>query len=616
MLLCLLLSAAHPALAAEGFDAHGFHLAGLEADLRAPLLVVRPSRAAQWGFYAGGLVEYASAPLVLVSGGERSPLLDDVVTLDLAAGLSLARFLRIDVGAPVYLASVGEGGAPQGVAMGDVRVAALATLVAPDGAKPVSFGLALRPHLDVPAGDDTTYLGAGGFAGGGVIALSLDAGPVALGVDGGVQVNPAIDLYNLSDPNQLLLGGALGVRFSDHVGATLESRSALAFAANRVPGTASPSELTLSGRYVGDSGLQILLGGAVATGTGAGSAAWRAFAGGAFGTPLKVAARVTDTDGDGLVEPADRCPAEPEVVNGYRDDDGCPDVLTSIAIEARRGTTLARQAVVSVVDETGAERANAQGSVTIDKVVPGSRWRADATGRCTRGEVEFTATAAPSTFVVPMEPHWGSTVRVSAIDEKGAAVPNAEVSWGEEAGPCAPPLTKLVSGNGPVPVGAGSYGIFVTAPGYTTYLTDVVVEEGKTIDVVAKLKPSRVQVTDNEVVILDKVYFETGKAEIKSESFALLDEVARTIQRAQIQRLEVAGHTDDVGDDAANLTLSQSRADAVRTYLVQAGVPAARLVAKGYGESRPLVQGTDATARAKNRRVEFKIMEKAAPKAE
>lgn len=75
------------------------------------------------------------------------------------------------------------------------------------------------------------------------------------------------------------------------------------------------------------------------------------------------------------------------------------------------------------------------------------------------------------------------------------------------------------------------------------------------------------------------------------------------------RKIEVGGHTDDVGDDASNLSLSQRRAEAVKDYLVKNGVAESRVQAKGYGETQPQVPNDSDINRAKNRRTEFLVVE-------
>ena len=73
-------------------------------------------------------------------------------------------------------------------------------------------------------------------------------------------------------------------------------------------------------------------------------------------------------------------------------------------------------------------------------------------------------------------------------------------------------------------------------------------------------------------------------------------------------RLEIAGHTDSVGDATVNMKLSQRRADAVRKYLVRSGVPAERVEAHGYGETQPIADSSTDDGRQTNRRIEFRVL--------
>ncbi|MFZ5480192.1 MAG: OmpA family protein [Myxococcota bacterium] len=107
---------------------------------------------------------------------------------------------------------------------------------------------------------------------------------------------------------------------------------------------------------------------------------------------------------------------------------------------------------------------------------------------------------------------------------------------------------------------------------------------------------------------IEGIRFETGSAKIAASSTAVLDEAARVLVEFPDVRLEVQGHTDDVGDDAKNLALSQARAQSVADYLASRGVAAERLVAKGYGETQPEVPGTTKEARSQNRRVAFVLL--------
>lgn len=106
------------------------------------------------------------------------------------------------------------------------------------------------------------------------------------------------------------------------------------------------------------------------------------------------------------------------------------------------------------------------------------------------------------------------------------------------------------------------------------------------------------------------VQFEVAKAILMPKSRTLLDEVvALLVQHPEVKRVRIEGHTDGDGDEKANQVLSQARASAVRDYLIEHGIAAERLVAEGFGESRPRASNATVLGRALNRRVEFLIEE-------
>ena len=122
--------------------------------------------------------------------------------------------------------------------------------------------------------------------------------------------------------------------------------------------------------------------------------------------------------------------------------------------------------------------------------------------------------------------------------------------------------------------------------------------------------PARVTVRDDRIELAEPIYFETSKASIKPQSHALLDEVARALaDHAWIARVEIGVHSDERGVDEYNLRISGERAEAVKAYLIAHGVAAARVAARGYGETRPLCREHNAACWARNRRVELVIVE-------
>lgn len=109
-------------------------------------------------------------------------------------------------------------------------------------------------------------------------------------------------------------------------------------------------------------------------------------------------------------------------------------------------------------------------------------------------------------------------------------------------------------------------------------------------------------------ITLKDVLFETGSAKLNPSSYKSLDELATFMKRKTTMVIEIAGHTDNVGTEESNLTLSQKRAETVRNYLVAKGVLATRITAKGYGQNKPVADNNSEDGRKQNRRTEVRII--------
>jgi len=119
--------------------------------------------------------------------------------------------------------------------------------------------------------------------------------------------------------------------------------------------------------------------------------------------------------------------------------------------------------------------------------------------------------------------------------------------------------------------------------------------------------PSNVEVTKEQIVIKDKILFDTGKATIKPVSHSILNAVVQVLKDYPNIKVRVEGHTDSVGSSTSNQKLSEKRAASVAAYLASKGVTKSRLTSKGLGEGNPIDTNRTKSGRGNNRRVEFHI---------
>lgn len=156
------------------------------------------------------------------------------------------------------------------------------------------------------------------------------------------------------------------------------------------------------------------------------------------------------------------------------------------------------------------------------------------------------------------------------------------------------------------------YGAPLPAP-YTLQVADVTVEGAPLgIPELANLNLSEAsaetcQTAFAQLMRTNIIEFDSASAAIDPQSKTLLDNLATVARRCDRYAIKVSGHTDNVGEAAANVALSKARADAVRTYLIGQGVAAERLAAEGFGQAQPKVPNTTPANRARNRRIEFNV---------
>jgi peptidoglycan-associated lipoprotein len=160
-------------------------------------------------------------------------------------------------------------------------------------------------------------------------------------------------------------------------------------------------------------------------------------------------------------------------------------------------------------------------------------------------------------------------------------------------------------------------GFITKRQSYTTIGKSVPLESLK--ELVTNITLDTIMVLDrkerNRIFVLENIYFGYDSADIRKEAAQELDKLVTLLNDNSDLKIEMGSHTDSVASDVYNIQLSQRRAESTVNYLIKKGIDPARLVAKGYGESKPIARNTnpDGTdnpvGRQRNRRTEFKILE-------
>lgn len=152
----------------------------------------------------------------------------------------------------------------------------------------------------------------------------------------------------------------------------------------------------------------------------------------------------------------------------------------------------------------------------------------------------------------------------------------------------------------------GLVSINVLAKGYLFYGQDILTDSlanKTTVEQIIRLQPIRV----GSSLVLENIYFETGRWEVLKESFAELNRLVAFLELNPGVKIEIAGHTDNTGNRNQKIELSLNRAEAIRKYLETKGIAAYRMSVKGFGMYRPRASNTTPEGRRLNRRVEFTV---------
>jgi outer membrane protein OmpA-like peptidoglycan-associated protein len=617
---------ATPSNAQETFNAHGFVAAPTDGDVLDPLLAIRAERQVPMSFGISGLFELAKAPLLeqtLTNDGVTHDhyLLDNVVALNVATQFSFHERVAVGLSLPVVLTSAGENAdgdvVTGGPTLSDARITLPIGIVLPNAEDGTGVGVSVVPFADLPIGDKARWLGNSSFAGGGILAASFGVPKVHFGVNFGWMQTPGVSFVNLKGGGHLLGAISAAYGFSNHAAIRAEFTMAPRLAPEtsqfaHLPGNESPAEITVSYRGNTQAGLNWTGGAATSVIPGAGAAFFRVFAGAGYTlgkNPDK------DTDGDGFKDKVDLCVTDPETVNQYKDDDGCPDTLGVIAYKVLdQDGNAVKGAKVAVGGKEYTSDAN--GDVVVADLMPGTElsagsvshpWYKDGavpTTGVTEGRVDKTINLAflPGQLQVIVKAPDGKRLDATVHFEGGPETLK-EVPLGTD-------------GEEVISLRPGTWKVAVSATDFKTERRDVKLDPGAKSVVVLELtlEPAKavVDITETEIFILEQVQFDYDKDTIKPESFNLLDHVVSVIlDHKELKKIEVQGHTDDKGNDAYNQELSQRRVNAVVAYLTGKGVNPAVLSPVGYGESKPLRPNTSDANRAINRRVQFVVLDPA-----
>jgi len=248
-----------------------------------------------------------------------------------------------------------------------------------------------------------------------------------------------------------------------------------------------------------------------------------------------------DRDGDGYMDPEDACPDEPENFNGFKDEDGCPDDPDT---DGDGLTDSVDSCVLEPEDKDS--YLDEDGCPEIDNDLD---------------TILDTSDKCPND---PEDPD-------GYEDDDGCPDPDNDKDTVVDLKDQCP---NEIGSTTQEPLGCPQ-------------------------------KPALVVVTDCEVKITQQIHFEFNKSIIRKESFPVLDAVVDVLNKNPDIKIEVQGHTDNVGTSAYNKKLSNSRSESVMKYLISHGVTASRLTQRGYGFDRPIVPNDSPQNRALNRRVQF-----------
>ncbi len=554
---------------------------------------------------AGFILNYAKEPLRLVpETGDPIPLVESQLAGDVLAAFGLFDIFELGIGFPIYFINSAEVPTStedlSGATVGDLRFRPKLTLL--DHNKSV-LGLALAVQVGVPTGNADAFTSSGKVSARPELLLDAKLSRLLIAFNLGANLQEQTEFANLN----------VGSNLSYGLGAQYEIVEQTFLVGGEIFGSTTfddffqkeetPMELVVGLKYRTPVGIQAEVGAGTGLVPGYGAPQYRVLGG------LRYANWVGDRDGDGIADNDDQCPDDPEDKDQFEDLDGCPDLDN----DQDGIKDVEDQCPLDPEDKDGFEDENGcpdpdndqDGIADVDDKCPNEAGLAELQG-CPNKDTDKDG-LQDTEDKCPLDPEdkdgFEDSDGCPDLDNDKDVIPDKsdkcpldpeDIDGFEDENGCPDPDNDqdgILDVNDKCPLVAGS-----------------AKWEG------CKGKQKVVLVGD-EIKILEKVFFDTGKATIKKVSFPLLDEVADVLRsNPGVEVVEVQGHTDDVGNDASNQRLSEARAKSVLDYLVGKGIDAGRLQSKGYGETTPAIPidglkgGALKNARDENRRVQFKIL--------
>lgn len=529
---------------------------------------------------------YASDPLVLVGaddGATEGAVVSDMFVLHLGASGQIWPNLSVDLGLPVALVAQGDDpvidgttyASPGDAGLGDVRLGGRYRFFGKTGAP---LELAGQLALFLPTGDPDKFLGDG------TTHASLDA--IASGVlpsfvwsaSLGSDLREAVDYAGTTQGTALryALGAAarLGPERRIRVGPELYGSLVLEDPA----GHTAHSELLIGGRFAVNDEVELGLAAGPGLGTGVGTPAARVFAGITYAPKTRLPA--VDRDRDGVPDGADVCPDERGSRSSDPKQNGCPERVDGDEDGVADASDACPRDVGVASDDPAKNGCPAQRDEDRDGVP-------DDVDACPRA-AGVAVDDAKKNGCPP--------------DKDNDGVPDADDACPDVRGVKSPDKAQ----NGCLE-DADRDGI---SDDQDACFDQAGVPDPDPLKHGCP-RTSAAVLSGNSIVITQSVLFEQGKDVILKESSSLLDDVAHVlVDHPELVRVEVQGHTDDSGSGKRNAALSRARAEAVVDALVGRGIAKERLVAKGFGALRPVASNGTAEGREKNRRVEFRVLER------